>query len=177
MLKFILLGLVICGGLSISSYFKSPKDLVDFINAAHTTWKAEVNQIYEHGDPNKVLHLMGVYPPAPWQKRLRTLKSLPKGPIPSQFDPREAWPLCESIKEVRDQSNCGSCWAHSVVETITDRICIHSQQKDQTRISAEDLMTCCDDCGNGCHGGWPYSAFEYWQDEGIVSGNFYGQNK
>jgi cathepsin B len=31
--------------------------------------------------------------------------------IPASFDSRTAWPKCDSIKEVRDQANCGSCWA------------------------------------------------------------------
>lgn len=29
--------------------------------------------------------------------------------IPENFDSREKWSKCESIKEVRDQANCGSC--------------------------------------------------------------------
>ena len=31
--------------------------------------------------------------------------------LPDNFDPREEYPNCESIKEIRDQANCGSCWA------------------------------------------------------------------
>lgn len=39
----------------------------------------------------------------------------PLSDIPESFDPREKWPGCESLKEVRDQSTCGSCWAFGAV--------------------------------------------------------------
>nr|ABX45136.1 cathepsin B-like cysteine protease 2 [Callosobruchus maculatus] len=30
--------------------------------------------------------------------------------LPEEFDARKQWSKCESIKEIRDQSGCGSCW-------------------------------------------------------------------
>lgn len=30
--------------------------------------------------------------------------------LPDNFDARVQWPNCPTIKEVRDQGNCGSCW-------------------------------------------------------------------
>ena len=30
--------------------------------------------------------------------------------LPASFDAREQWSNCPSIKEVRDQGDCGSCW-------------------------------------------------------------------
>ena len=32
------------------------------------------------------------------------------GNLPIYFDAREHWPNCPTIKEIRDQGNCGSCW-------------------------------------------------------------------
>lgn len=90
---------------------------------------------------------------------------------PEQFSSAEQWPKCESIKEVRDQSTCGSCWAFGAVEAMSDRICIASNQTLQVRISAEDLLTCCGvGCGNGCNGGYPSGAFNYWKRAGISTG-------
>jgi len=91
--------------------------------------------------------------------------------IPEQFFSADQWPKCESIKEVRDQSTCGSCWAFGAVEAISDRICIVSGQKLQVRISAEDLLTCCGiGCGQGCNGGYPSGAFNHWHKNGLVTG-------
>merc|ERR1712110_886142 len=74
---------------------------------------------------------------------------------PESFDSRDAWPQCDSLKEIRDQSACGSCWAFGAAEVMSDRICIHSNQQNQTRVSATDLLACCSECGFGCQGGFP----------------------
>jgi len=92
--------------------------------------------------------------------------------IPTEFFSAEHWPNCESIKEVRDQSTCGSCWAFGAVEAMSDRICIASGQKSQVRISSNDLLSCCGIlCGQGCNGGYPAAAWNYYKREGIVTGN------
>lgn len=30
--------------------------------------------------------------------------------LPENFDAREQWPNCPTIKQIRDQGSCGSCW-------------------------------------------------------------------
>ena len=61
---------------------------------------------------------------------------------------------------------------------MSDRICIASDQKLQTRISAEDLLTCCGfGCGNGCNGGYPSGAWNYFKKNGIVTGWLYNDTK
>ncbi|VEL34802.1 unnamed protein product [Protopolystoma xenopodis] len=30
--------------------------------------------------------------------------------LPESFDARDHWPNCPTIKHIRDQSSCGSCW-------------------------------------------------------------------
>jgi len=99
--------------------------------------------------------------------------SVEDDPLPDNFDPRQQWPKCPSISEVRDQAACGSCWAFGAVEAMTDRICIHSQAKSKFHISAEDLLTCCDSCGMGCDGGDPGAAWAYWVSNGLVTGSNY----
>ncbi|VDN24856.1 unnamed protein product [Dibothriocephalus latus] len=44
------------------------------------------------------------------------------------------------------------------------------------RISADDLVSCCQDCGSGRDGGWPAAAWLYWVQEGIVTRGPYGDN-
>ena len=33
--------------------------------------------------------------------------------IPKNFDARTNWPQCESLRAIRDQSSCGSCWVRA----------------------------------------------------------------
>jgi C1A family cysteine protease len=73
--------------------------------------------------------------------------------IPDSFDARIQWPNCPTMKEIRDQGSCGSCWAFGAVEAISDRICIKSKGQVAAHISAEDLLSCCRICGFGCQGG------------------------
>ncbi|VDM68923.1 unnamed protein product [Strongylus vulgaris] len=71
--------------------------------------------------------------------------------IPESFDAREKWPDCESIKIIRDQANCGSCWAVSAASAMSDRVCIQTKGANQTLISDADILACCGMfCGYGC---------------------------
>ncbi|VDM54234.1 unnamed protein product [Angiostrongylus costaricensis] len=90
--------------------------------------------------------------------------------IPKSFDSRTNWPECSSLYSIRDQSSCGSCWAVAAAEAMTDRICIASKGNLTVTISADDLLSCCDECGYGCDGGDPYEAWSYWVSSGIVTG-------
>lgn len=45
--------------------------------------------------------------------------------LPDQFDPREKWPECDSIRKIYDQGSCGSCWVS--FENNSIRICYSCQ--------------------------------------------------
>lgn len=40
-------------------------------------------------------------------------------------------------------------------EAMSDRLCIASNGEITMDVSAEDLLSCCKGCGNGCNGGFP----------------------
>lgn len=46
--------------------------------------------------------------------------------LPESFDAREQWPDCTSIKEIADQSSCGSCWV-SIIHNQLKNISATSQ--------------------------------------------------
>ena len=140
------------------------QEISNFINTIDTTWTAAPRTVS--------IPAFGVLPDAGKKKPGVENIKIPEN-IPVFFDARKEWPDCPSISEIRDQSNCGSCWAFATVEAITDRICIASKARIKVDISAQDLMTCCSDCGHGCRGGYPGSAWDYYVREGIVSGGLY----
>lgn len=100
--------------------------------------------------------------------------------IPDSFDTRLNWPNCVNIVgHVRDQSNCGSCWAFGSTEAFNDRYCIKTGD-NVTLFSTTQTLACCSGvrCGmsQGCNGGQPGSAWKWFTTDGVVSGGDYGDN-
>lgn len=99
--------------------------------------------------------------PLEMTRRLRAKKDTKHAPvhdddIPAEFDAREAFPECaEVIGRIRDQSDCGSCWAFASTEAFNDRRCIVGIDKGSSKLgreasaeqllvlSAEDTTACC----------------------------------
>ncbi|CAB04322.3 Peptidase C1A papain C-terminal domain-containing protein [Caenorhabditis elegans] len=148
------------------------QDLVDHINSAASTFQTE-NYAVTH----EKMHTRSMHEKfnAPFPDEFRaTEREFVLDATPLNFDARTRWPQCKSMKLIREQSNCGSCWAFSTAEVISDRTCIASNGTQQPIISPTDLLTCCGmSCGEGCDGGFPYRAFQWWARRGVVTGGDY----
>ncbi|CAG2179818.1 unnamed protein product, partial [Oppiella nova] len=170
----LLLTTCIAGSLQTPMGSQTTDALIDYINSLDTTWKAGKN--FDDSYPKRYLKglLGGRRRSTPYAKQPAVSDELE---IPESFDARQQWPDCLSIKEIRDQGSCGSCWAFAVVEAISDRICIASKGKQQVEVSAENLLACCSSCGDGCEGGFPESAWSYYKNTGLVSGGLYQSKK
>jgi len=144
------------------------KRMVDWVNSANLPWTASSEQ----GDfiggmtVNQARRLMGVLPRQDGPQ-LPRIEHKPTA-VPDTFDARVQWPNCWTIKQIRDQSACGSCWAFGAVEAISDRYCVSGVAANLS-VSAQDMNSCCDSCGAGCGGGYPAAAWAYWQQTGLVS--------
>jgi cathepsin B len=107
--------------------------------------------------------------------------------LPNSYDLRSAYPGCWSIRYIRNQGQCGSCWAVAGATSMSDRSCINkpflwflvSVQKKRS-FSYQDPLECCSHatCGTGhrkgCNGGKISGAFAFAQQTGIVTGENYG---
>ena len=116
------------------------QQLADLINSnPQLTWKAESKpKELDIEYRNRMFNLIIDDPPADFDQQPKT--SLAAEDLPENFDSRVNWPKCESIKEIRDQSSCGGCYAVAAASAMSDRICIASNQTDQRRISSEDIL-------------------------------------
>jgi cathepsin B len=149
-------------------------DMINYINNLKTTWKAGQNSNFKHMSMPVIRAMMGVRAGG-IELPVETNEHISSNDLPDNFDARQQWPDCPTIGEIRDQSNCGSCWAFGAVEAMSDRTCIASKGAQKPHLSADDLLSCCAICGFGCQGGYPGAAWQYWVRTGIVTGGQYTQ--
>jgi len=181
-MKALFLLALICVAFGKPSDLHNPlfQNLIDEINNKPTTWKAGHN-FGKNVDYKYLKNLCGTF--LDDQNRdafpVKEFSEWELQDLPESFDSRETWgDICPSTKEVRDQGNCGSCWAFGAVEAFTDRICIASKGAKQPHISAEDLLSCCGFwCGMGCNGGYLGGAWNYFKQHGCVTGGQYNTNQ
>jgi cathepsin B len=155
--------------------------MVDEINnTPGITWKAAMNSRFADQPIGASASLVGAMPATPEEmKNIKHIGWMDDAPtpggltspdqIPTDFDARKAFPKCAKvIGDIRDQSNCGCCWAFGTAEAASDRLCIATEGATMVPLSAEDL--CFNSNFNGCGGGSPESAWSYIERKGIVSG-------
>ncbi|XP_066256181.1 cathepsin B-like [Euwallacea similis] len=176
---FILLVLTVNKSSALPQHHPFSSEYIAWINANQSHWKAGRN-FHESEWSRLKLMASGVQPenalfvkPPEMHYYVKVNKTI----IPKHFDAREAWPYCSSIRQIWDQSQCGSCWAVSAAAAMSDRICIHSHQILQLYVSAEDLLSCCNQCGQQCKGGKPLQAWKYWQKYGVVTGGAFNSSQ
>jgi hypothetical protein len=91
--------------------------------------------------------LCGLMEPEGWQQRA-TFKTLqPLSALPSRFDWRER----NGVTPVKNQRNCGSCWAFGTVGVMESQILIRLGLSEDI---AEQYLVSCNQSGWSCGGGW-----------------------
>lgn len=105
---FLRLGLILCLSIALNEA-QSEKtllstDLVHEINAKQTSWKATPSSKFLSWSKESIERLMGVHPDyLERHKQLDVLVHDVPEDLPENFDARENWPNCPTLKEVRDQ--------------------------------------------------------------------------
>ena len=83
--------------------------------------------------------------------------------IPSSMDWREH----NAVTPVKDQGQCGSCWAFSAIGTLEGQWAKNTSQL--VSLSEQNLVDCAGNYScDGCEGGWPDKAIQYVIDNGGV---------
>ena len=81
------------------------------------------------------------------------------GSLPRLFDWRNVSNV-DYVSPVRDQKDCGACYAFSATATMESRIRIMTNNENQVILSPQQIVSC-SNYSQGCGGGFPY----------LVSGN------
>lgn len=194
-----LLALLVASAVSCGPSWNDPRfvSVRDGINQnPASTWKAAIHTRVPYDDEEALRRLCGTKmdaallrqesdkqaagspdPQAAADQDPRRLQALP-----FNFDLRQAYPSCWSIGYIRDQANCGSCWAISSMSSLSDRYCINNLKRGdptQKSFSYQDPLECCSGstCGTGpnkgCNGGYIHGGFAFAQNNGVVSGENY----
>ncbi|XP_075215314.1 cathepsin B-like cysteine proteinase 4 [Lycorma delicatula] len=147
-------------------------------NNFRNTWKAGKN-FHSTLPSNYIYALVGTKPPTDHIPSIKVLH--PIGAVneflPKYFDARDKWNYCQSLHKVRDQGECGSCWAVASTSVLADRLCISSEGKFQTQLSIEEPLSCCKTCGEGCEGGYVDKVWDYIFKNGVVTGGDFNSSE
>jgi len=85
------------------------------------------------------------------------------GPPANDID----WRTKGVLTPVKDQAQCGSCWAFSATETIESFAQLAG--KGLATLAPQQIVSC-DKVDGGCNGGWPYQAMTYIKQAGGQEG-------
>merc|ERR1712179_853047 len=67
------------------------------------------------------------------------------------------WVQNGKVNPIKNQGQCGSCWAFSTMGTLESGYAIASGKLVSV---AEQQLVDCDKSNNGCSGGWPHTAYD-----------------
>jgi len=88
--------------------------------------------------------------------------------VPSSKD----WSSTDAVTGVKDQGQCGSCWAFSTTGALEGLY--YNQNYSQRSFSEQQLMDCSGSYGNmSCNGGLMDNAFEYIETQGLTDESNY----
>jgi len=164
-----------------SSRLQHDEERLEFIsklNSMDKAWKADMNPRFRGLPIGHSKILCGTKPESFEDVRSYPRVSAdPSLSIPDEFDSVKNWPECaEVIGDIRDQSDCGCCWAFGTSSAASDRLCIATKGKIKVPLSAEETCFCSEE--NGCGGGMLSTPWNYFKDTGVVTGgqfnNSYG---
>lgn len=84
--------------------------------------------------------------------------------LPAVFN---EWMKLGWLSPIKDQQQCGGCWAFAVTSVLADRITNASGGRVKLNLSPEYMISCFQDEQMGCEGGLPHEAFHQLQREGV----------
>ncbi|MCK4447828.1 MAG: hypothetical protein KAW56_12205, partial [Candidatus Marinimicrobia bacterium] len=149
-------------------------DWIDKINEenkkAGYEWKAAENWVTRLS-PEERKKLLGVILEVPADAAARFIQLPQVESLPSHLDWRDNegdW-----VTPVRNQGQCGSCWAFSATGQVEAWWKIVNNDIDTTINLSEQFLVSCSDAGD-CDGGMPEWALEWYKNVGVPSESCFG---
>merc|ERR1719387_2328832 len=93
------------------------------------------------------------------------------------------WRFTKAVTPVKNQGQCGSCWAFSATEAIESQMILTTGAKYDFTLSPQQIASCSPSTGKygclGCNGGFTEGAYEYVKSAPGLANSFfipYGQS-
>eukprot|EP00440_Ansanella_granifera_P049890 gb/GFBE01054068.1/.p1 GENE.gb/GFBE01054068.1/~~gb/GFBE01054068.1/.p1 ORF type:complete len:385 (+),score=104.36 gb/GFBE01054068.1/:1-1155(+) len=87
------------------------------------------------------------------------------------------WRLTEAVTPIKNQGQCGSCWAFSATEAVESQLILGSGGKYDIELSPQQIASCAPATGTygcqGCNGGFTEGAYEYLKTVPGLANSFY----
>lgn len=156
--------------------YRNDYKLIMDINSAQSSWIAGPYEHFEHMTHQQIVNMAG--------GNTASRLSFPQPAVPSDEDRRQAAALpaewdwrnvngIDYVPAVRNQGNCGSCYAFSSLAMNEARLRVLSNNTIQLSFSPQDIVDC-SVYSQGCDGGFPYLVGgKYAEDYGLVEESCY----
>eukprot|EP00656_Telonema_subtile_P012374 TRINITY_DN16225_c0_g1_i2.p1 TRINITY_DN16225_c0_g1~~TRINITY_DN16225_c0_g1_i2.p1 ORF type:complete len:353 (-),score=88.20 TRINITY_DN16225_c0_g1_i2:357-1415(-) len=142
---------------------------------------AELNKL--NGQPAFGINWMSDrYPHEQYKKGLKKPKDFKPTASVRKFEtPRNPssinWRYTEAVTAIKNQGQCGSCWAFSATEAIESQLILGTGGKLAIDLSPQQIASCTPDSGtyacSGCNGGFTEGAYEYLKTVAGLANSFY----
>merc|ERR1712073_240357 len=87
------------------------------------------------------------------------------------------WRSTNAVTPIKNQGQCGSCWAFSATEAIESQMILGAGGKLSIALSPQQIASCTPSNGTygclGCEGGFTEGAYEYVKSVAGLANSFY----
>merc|ERR1712070_835503 len=87
------------------------------------------------------------------------------------------WRDTEAITAIKNQGQCGSCWAFSATEAVESQLVLTTGSEFAIELSPQQIASCSPSTGtygcDGCNGGFTEGAYEYLKTVSGLANSFY----
>jgi len=150
--------------------FKASKAKVAHLNALNGHPAFGINWMSDRFPEEK--HKMGLRKPKDW---------VPTAPVMEFGAPRSPksinWRLTEAVTPIKNQGQCGSCWAFSATEAIESQMILTSGGKFAYALAPQQINSCTPSTGAhgclGCNGGFTEGAYDYVKSAPGLANSFF----
>ena len=143
------------------------RDFESTLRSKNVPWEVASyeDNIFKGWTLTEIKHILGANNLKNHERAVPTTDADETMSVPDNFDGRHQWPKC--FHSIRDQGQCGSCWAMALSEMMESRFCVQCNNK-VVQLAPQDFVSC-DKKDQGCDGGDFDPAIDYATQTGIVT--------